>query len=164
MALLFFGERREVDDQFTLWRVEPLVIDLHDSIAVFLIELENPSVEVISFVGDVLGIDARGENEAGAIQGFGHQGGFEMVMGVEHFEKQSFFLIEDILITSAISDAKEMNGFSRFVIAERDLCPGPLIERGVFHVGGKNGKLSARFQEFDQQSERRRIFLLTKHT
>lgn len=44
----------EVDDEIALGGVEALVVDLDDPIALFLVELQDPSVEVVALVGHVV--------------------------------------------------------------------------------------------------------------
>ena len=44
----------EVDDEIALGRVEALVVDLDDPVALFLVKLQDPSVEVIALVGHVV--------------------------------------------------------------------------------------------------------------
>ena len=52
-ALFFWRWGGHIDDQRALWRVKTLSIDLDDSVAVFLIKLEDPPVEVVAFFLDV---------------------------------------------------------------------------------------------------------------
>ena len=47
-ALFFWRWGGHIDDQRALWRVKTLSIDLDDSVAVFLIKLEDPPVEVVA--------------------------------------------------------------------------------------------------------------------
>ena len=44
----------EIDDEIALGRVEALVVDLDDPVALFLVKLQDPSVEVIALVGHVV--------------------------------------------------------------------------------------------------------------
>ena len=47
-----------VNDQRAFWRIKPLTVDLNDSIAIFLIELKDPTVEIVAFVRDIGRVDA----------------------------------------------------------------------------------------------------------
>ena len=52
-GLFFWRWGGHINDQRALWRVKTLSIDLDDSVAVFLIKLEDPPVEVVAFFRDV---------------------------------------------------------------------------------------------------------------
>jgi len=69
----------------TLGRVKALVINLDDSIALVLVELQDPSVEVVALIGHIIRGESGREYEPRALHGLAHELRFDIVVSDEEF-------------------------------------------------------------------------------
>ncbi|ULA67152.1 MAG: hypothetical protein LZF62_200038 [Nitrospira sp.] len=148
MTLLF--RQGEIDDEFSLRRKKSLPIDLHDPVTVLLKKLQDPSVEIVAFLRDIGLNHARGQYEARARDVFLREACFKMVMGGQVFLKLFLLLLEEVLIRTAIADAKYLNRFAFACISKYHLDPCPFIQQRVVHVGRKDRGLPSRLQKLHQ--------------
>ena len=154
----------EVDDEIALGGVEALVINLDDPVTLFLVELQDPSVEVVTLVGHVVEGEPGREHKARALDIFAHKLCFDIVVSGEEVEKLRFFFLEHVLIGASITDAEYLNRLSVTIVSERDLDPGPFVQHGVVHVRRGNRRLATGLEELQEQTERGGVFFLAKHS
>src|SRR5512147_2057748 len=97
---------RHIDNQLTLRRIEASIIDLDDPIALLLVELQDPSVEIIPLISDVLLDHPGGENKPAITEIAPHKLRLHAVMNGEQFRELRFLLIVDILVGAPIAQAE----------------------------------------------------------
>lgn len=105
MRALFDGDRH-IDDQFTLRRIEASIVDLDDPIALLLVELQDPSVEIVPLLSDVLLDHPGGQNKPAISEIVPHKLRLNPVMNGEQFRELRFLLIVDILVGASIAQAE----------------------------------------------------------
>jgi hypothetical protein len=76
-SFLFDGE---VDDEMAFGRVKALVINLDDSVALVLVELQDPSVEIIALIAHIIFGEPSREHKPRAVHGLAHDVCFDIVV------------------------------------------------------------------------------------
>jgi hypothetical protein len=82
----------------------------------------------------------------------------------QHFDELLLLLIIHIEIAAAITYTKEVNGLAITMVSQGNLNPCPFLENGFIKIWGDDRTLPTRLKEFNQQLQRRRVFLLTEHS
>ena len=97
---------RHIDNQLTLRRIEASIVDLNDPVALLLVELQDPSVEIIPLISDVLLDHPGGENKPAITEIAPHKLRLHAVMNGEPFRELRLLLIVDILVGTPIAQAE----------------------------------------------------------
>jgi len=112
-------------------------------VALLLVELQDPSVEVIAFIGHVVLGESSGEHEPRALHIGAHESCFDIVVSGQEVRELLLLGVEHVLIGASISNTEHLNWFSIAIVPERHLDPGPFIQHGVVHVRRSDGCLAA---------------------
>ena len=113
----------QVHDEFPFRREKALPVDLDNPVTVVLEEFQDPPVEIIALLGDVVFEDSSRKNKVGSHDEFSRQIGLHVTKGGQLRGKPRLFLFKDVLIGAFIANAKELKRFLLTVISERHLDP-----------------------------------------
>src|SRR6476660_4636558 len=105
----------------------PLKVNLNDSIAILLIELKDPTVEIVAVVSDIGRVHSSEQYETSFFDLVGHQRGFNVIVGCQGLQELAFFLFERVLIGASVAEAKKLYRFSGSVVLQGHMHPGPLV-------------------------------------
>lgn len=142
-----FDSNRHIDDQVALRRIEASIVDLDDPIALLLVELQDPSVEIVPFLSDVLLNHPGGQNKPAIGEIAPHKLRLNLVMNGEQFREFGFLLIVNILVGASIAQAEQLDRLAVALVTQGHLDPCPLVKRGFVDTGRNDRSLAARFQK-----------------
>src|SRR5690242_1550938 len=125
---LTFIRDRQVHNQFAFGGVEALLIDLNDSVALLLIELKDPPIEIITLISHIVLRHTCRQDKSTTSHIFNRELRFDIRVNGEKVQKKLFLLVEDISIAAAITDAKEVDGLTLSMVAQSHLNPRPFLQ------------------------------------
>src|SRR5256885_181540 len=151
-------DRRQFEDQLSGLRiVEALAVDLDHSVAVLLEELEDPTVEVVALLRDIVLVQNVRNVEPAAPQLVHDAPVVDLAVGLHVVEQALDVLLEDLVLGAAFAHTGDEDRFAVLRIPDLDPDPIPAIHQLLVDVRRDDRGGAPRLQIVDQQVQRGRL-------
>src|SRR5437870_8630452 len=148
-------DRRQFEDQLAGLRiVEALAVYLDHAVTVLLEELEDPAVEVVAFLRDVVLVQDVRNVEPAAPQLVHDAPVIDLAVGLHVVEQALGILLEDVVLGASLAHTGDEDRSAVLRVPDLAPAPAPALQQLLVDVRRDDRGGAPRLQIVDQQAQR----------